>query len=454
MLDDALLDDPAALARADADSALLALAGAGARIRNALRLAQEGGLDRLQPDGRPRTVLVAGHGSALAAGEFLAALCGAACLVLPLRPDHAAPGDTGRRATADPLFTQRMGWYLPGWTGPLDLLVVASADGSEPGLPTLLQQAYARGCSTAVIAPRGSRLFEAAAQVRALPLPYAAGPPVPAARPSSPWDETLGRPAAPAAESDLPPEDPAALWAFLAPLLALAGKIGIVAVDTRSLQAAADRLDEAAVRCRPDAEAYLNPAKTLAGRLAGSLPLLWGDGPLTAAAAHRFAALLADRAGQPALTGRLPEALPAQRGLFADRLGSAAGPDDIFRDRVAEPDPLRIRLMLLRRTAPEGFGGRLPAPGQEGAPGREGWRAPEQQPQGRERAAEAESSEAVAVRRTLDRVRRLAEAHDIALSEITTDRTDPVESLAELVGVTDFAAVYLGLAAVQAGDRG
>ncbi|MEU3574209.1 mannose-6-phosphate isomerase, partial [Kitasatospora sp. NPDC036755] len=78
MLDDTLLDDPAALQRADHDRALLALAGAGARVRTALRQAETAGLDRLRPDGRPRAVLVAGHGSALTAAEMLSALAGTA----------------------------------------------------------------------------------------------------------------------------------------------------------------------------------------------------------------------------------------------------------------------------------------------------------------------------------------------------------------------------------------
>ncbi|MFD7833345.1 mannose-6-phosphate isomerase, partial [Kitasatospora sp. NPDC059803] len=90
MLDDTLLDDPAALQRADRDRALLALAGAGARVRTALRLADAAGLDRLRPDGRPRAVLVAGHGSALTAGEILTALAGQAGLISPLPPSEAA----------------------------------------------------------------------------------------------------------------------------------------------------------------------------------------------------------------------------------------------------------------------------------------------------------------------------------------------------------------------------
>lgn len=51
MLDDSLLDDPAALQRADQDHALLALAASGARVRTALRLAEAAGVSSLRPEG-------------------------------------------------------------------------------------------------------------------------------------------------------------------------------------------------------------------------------------------------------------------------------------------------------------------------------------------------------------------------------------------------------------------
>ncbi|MFF1795203.1 hypothetical protein ACFVXQ_13470, partial [Kitasatospora sp. NPDC058263] len=115
MLDDTLLDDPAALQRADRDRALLALAGAGARVRTALRLADAAGLDRLRPDGRPRAVLVAGHGSALTAGEILAALAGTASLIAPLPPTDAAAPPRTDRASAPPVFADGLAGQLPGW---------------------------------------------------------------------------------------------------------------------------------------------------------------------------------------------------------------------------------------------------------------------------------------------------------------------------------------------------
>ncbi|MER7757111.1 SIS domain-containing protein [Kitasatospora sp. NPDC097643] len=415
MLDDTLLDDPAALQRADRDRALLALAGAGARVRTALRLADAAGLDRLRPDGRPRAVLVAGHGSALTAAEILAALAGTATLVAPLAPTEAA-APRADRSGAPPAFTAGLGWQLPGWAGPLDLLVISSADGGEQGLIGLAEQAYARGCAVVVTAPAGSRLAEAALQVRALPLPY-----VPSALP-----EEAG-PAGAAAEPDLPAEDPAALWSHLTPLLALAQKLGLTQLPYDALPAVADLLDATAVRCRPDAAAYTNPAKGLAARLAGTVPLLWAEGPVAGAAAVRFAAQLADRAGRPALAGSLPQVLTAHRGMFTGQLGAGADPDDFFRDRVEEPDPLHLQVLLLRHV-PGGSGG--PTDEEEG---------PAEVPEDDERPRSF----------GVTRAHRLAAAHDVRLTEYASERPDPLHALADLVALTDFAAVYLGLAAAQ-----
>ncbi|MEV7603264.1 SIS domain-containing protein [Kitasatospora sp. NPDC089797] len=413
MLDDTLLDDPAALQRADRDRALLALAGAGARVRTALRQSDAAGLDRLRPDGRPRTVLVAGHGSALTAAEILAALAGSATLITPLPPTEAVAPRVDR-AGAPPVLTAGLGWQLPGWAGPLDLLVVSSADGGEPGLIGLAEQAYARGCAIVVTAPAGSPLAEAALQVRALPLPFVAG-----ALP----DE--GRPAEPAAEPDLPAEDPAALWSHLTPLLALTQKLGLTQLPYDALPAVADLLDAAAVRCRPDAAAYTNPAKGLAARLAGTVPLLWAEGPIAGAAATRFALQLADRAGRPALAGSLPQVLTAHRGMFTGQLGAGADPDDFFRDRVEEPDPLHLQVLLLRH---------VPGTAGEG-----------------EQDGPAEVTEDDERPRSFgaNRAHRLAAAHDVRLTEYASTVPDPLHALADLIALTDFAAVYLGLAAAQ-----
>lgn len=405
MIDERLLDDAERLTRADTRGALLALASAGARMRTALRASEEAGLAALRPEGRPRAVLVAGHGSAATAGDVFAALCGGVCQVAVLRP---GPGeDAGPE------------WTLPGWAGPSDLVIAVATDGEVPGLVKLVERAYARGCSLVVIAPTDSHLGQAALQVRALPLPY-----VPGAEPDErrPLHE----------DADLPREDPSDFWGVLTPLLGLALRIGLLPGEPRALNDAADRLDEAAVRCRPAAAAYDNPAKTLAVQLDATLPLLWSLGPCGTAVAGRFTAMLADHAGRAALSGVLPEAMAAQRGLFSGGLGAGpAEPDDFFRDRVEDEGTLRLQVVLLRhRPGPE-------TAAVNGTPDVTGEPPADHLP----------DNDSPGTRRTVARAHRLAADHQVALRELGSSRADQVEALAELVALTDFAAVYLGLAA-------
>ncbi|MFJ4847498.1 MULTISPECIES: SIS domain-containing protein [unclassified Streptomyces] len=377
MLDETLLDDPEGLARADTRGRLLGVAAAGARVRTAARLAQEAGIGELKPDGRPRSVLVAGPGAATAAAvaELLAALGSGSAPVLPLRPTGPAPYD--------------LRWTLPGWAGPLDLLLIATPTGTEAGIADLIEQAYRRGCTAAAVVPAGSPIAEAIAQVRGMVLPYAAAP-------------ESGAP-----DAADPDEDLGAFWALLTPLLALGDRIGLLPAPADAIERVADRLDEVAARCGPAIATYSNPAKALASELAESLPVLWSEGPLAAVAARRFAATIASRAGRPALHGELPEAVDTHGALLAGALAGALDPDDFFRDRVEEPEDLRLRVVLLHR------------------PGN-GTQAP------------ATSSAAVA--------REFTTTHDTPLSELAAgaDGT-PLESVVELLAVTDFASVYLAV---------
>ena len=420
MFEEWLLDDQAALTRADGAGLLLDLASAGATVRRAVRLADEAGLDRLRPEGRPRAVLVAGHGTAAVAGEVLAALGGTVCPVTVLAPsltDPAHPSDRpGPQASASDLrsdFALSLDWALPGWVGPSDLLLILSTDGTEPGLIALAELAYTRGCSVVSVAPAGSSLAGATLQVRGLPLPFAT---------------VGGVEPVPGLERDLPQETPSALWGLLAPALAFADRVGIVSIPVSSLQSAADQLDDMAVRCGPAADTYSNPAKSLAIHLDGVLPLLWSDGPGTAAVSRRFAAMLSTEAARPALTGMLPDALTSQYGLLRGQLGAESDEDDFFRDRTEDSDALRYKIFLLRRTQQSIGSPTHPEP------------LPLLQPEPEPDAAPAPAPYAVA------RVHRLATDHRIGIQELTSALPDSLGAITELVALTDFAAVYLGLA--------
>ncbi|MFF3000347.1 SIS domain-containing protein [Streptomyces sp. NPDC057950] len=373
MLDDSLLDDPEALARADRRELLRGAAEAGARVRTAARHATEAGIPELKPDGRPRAVLIAGPGlAATGVAELLATLAGASCPVTRLTPTGVAPAGGALR------------WELPGWAGPVDLVLIATPDGSEPGLELLVEQAYRRGSSVVAVAPTGTPIAEAVEGTHGLFVPMATAP----YEPNSP----------------LAASAPGVLWALLTPLLALLDRTGLVSAPPEALQKVADRLDRVAERCGPAIATYGNPAKTLAADLAEALPVIWTEGTSAGPAGRRFTAALAELAGRPALAAELPEALAAHSVLLSGALAAAADPDDFFRDRVEEQQVLHARVVLLRDR---------PAGGLTAAPA----------------------------------ARELALSHDTAISELEPEEGGDLETLAELIAVTDFAAVYLALAA-------
>ncbi|NJQ02704.1 SIS domain-containing protein [Streptomyces zingiberis] len=392
MFDESLLDTPETLARADTRGLLRGAAGAGARVRTAARGAAEAGLADLKPDGRPRALLVAGPEPAgsLVTGVtgLLDALSGGNTLVSRIRATGAlaAPG--------------ALRWTLPGWAGPLDLLIVLTTEGTEPGLSALVEQAYRRGCSVVSVCPPGAPLTGEVGGRHGLSVPLTP-PPNEDAPP-------LDGPARP----DRPPratgeaERPGTLWAMLVPLLVLLDRTGFHPVPPVTVQLVADRLDAVAERCGPAVATYGNPAKTLAAELADSLPLLWSDGPVAGAVARHFARSLASVAGRPALAAALPEALTTHGALLSGDFAAGADPDDFFRDRVEDPAALHARVVLLREQ-PLTAGSPTPA------------------------------------------ARESALGHDSPVSELEPAEGTVLEAAAELLAVTDFAAVYLALASTE-----
>ncbi|MEV6398722.1 SIS domain-containing protein [Streptomyces sp. NPDC051907] len=377
MLDESLLDDPDALARADRRGLLRGAAEAGARVRTAARHASEAGIAELKPEGRPRAVLVAGPGhAATGVADLITALAGAAAPVTRLHPTGVAPAAGALR------------WALPGWAGSVDLLLIATTDGTEPGLALLAEQAYRRGCTVVAVAPQRSPLSEAVDGAHGMVVPMAAAP-----------HETY--------EEETQAASPGALWALFTPLVALLDRVGLLEAPPETLAQVADRLDATAERCGPAIATYSNPAKTLAAELADSLPLIWTEGAGAGPVGRRFAAVLAELAGRPALAAELPEALPAHGVLLVGDFAAGADPEDFFRDRVEEQQALRARVVLLRDR---------PAGGLTAAPA----------------------------------ARELALSHDTPISELEPAEGGDLESIAELLAVTDFAAVYLALAGSDA----
>ncbi|MBV1946535.1 SIS domain-containing protein [Streptomyces sp. BV129] len=373
MLDESLLDTPEGLARADRRGLLRGAAEAGARVRTAARHAVEAGVGALQPDGRPRAVLIAGPGAAAThTADLLGTLAGPGSPVIRLEATGVAPAPGALR------------WELPGWAGSVDLLLIATPDGSEPSLGVLAEQAYRRGCSVVAVAPSGTPLAEAVAGAHGMFIPMA----------TAPYDQ----------EEPLAASSSGVFWALLTPLLALLDRVGLLSAGPDALEKVADRLDHVAERCGPAIATYGNAAKTLAAELADALPVVWTEGTSAGPAGRRFAAALAELAGRPALVAELPEALAAHNALLAGPLAASADPDDFFRDRVEEAPALHARVVLLRDRP---LGGLTAAPA----------------------------------------ARELALGHDTPISELEPEEGGELETLADLIAVTDFAAVYLALAA-------
>ncbi|MEU5315107.1 SIS domain-containing protein [Streptomyces sp. NPDC047461] len=372
MLDESLLDTPEALSAADRRGLLRGAAEAGARVRTAARHTAEAGVNELKPDGRPRAVLIAGPGAAaICVADLLGTLAGAGSPVIRLAPTGVAPAAGALR------------WELPGWTGSVDVLLIATSDGTEPGLSLLADQAYRRGCTVVAVAPANTPLTEAVQGAHGLFVPLA----------TAPYEEGEA----------LAASAPGILWALLTPLLAILDRTGLVTAPPDVLEKVADRLDHIAERCGPAIATYSNPAKTLATELADALPVIWTEGVSAGPAGRRFAAALAELAGRPAVVAELPEALAAHNALLAGPLAASADPDDFFRDRVEEAPVMHARAVLLRDRP---LGGLSAAPA----------------------------------------ARELALSHDTPISELEPEEGGELETLAELIAVTDFAAVYLALA--------
>jgi len=198
----------------------------------------------------------------------------------------------------------------------------------------------------------------------------------------------------------------ATLWGLATPLLVLGARLGLLDLGPRdeALEAAAVRLETVAEACRPDRESFVNPAKMLALELAGTLPMVWGSGQVGGVAAARMACQLAENAKYPAVPGVLSEAHHNQVVTFDGAFAAGAGAgDDIFRDRVEDAAGVPLRLVLLRDDDGEASSRR------------------------------AQVSEEV------------AEARSVPTTVLRAEGTSAAERLASLVGLIDFATVYLAI---------
>ncbi|TDC25581.1 mannose-6-phosphate isomerase, partial [Micromonospora sp. 15K316] len=256
--DEALLDDADALAERDPGGMLRHTAAAGAQVRESAALAAEANLSVLADEGRPRAVVIAGIGTAGRTGDVLATVAGPRCPVPVIA--HRSAG-------------------VPGWVGAADVVIAVSASGRSPEALGAAEAAHRRGARLVAVGAPDSQLQSVAERARA---PFI---PVPRRAPAR-----------------------ASLWALTVPVLLAARALGLVKVNEADLAETAARLDADADRCRPTAESFVNPAKSLALGLAGSIPIVWGSSPLATVAARRFGDTLSANARYPVVTGALGEA--------------------------------------------------------------------------------------------------------------------------------------------------
>lgn len=286
--DDSLLEDPEALR--SADHLLRPLAEAGARVRRELAAA-EGPLSELEAE-RSRAMITFGPEARL-----LRAVLEPTCPV----PLVAWP---------------RLG--LPGWVGPLDVVVVMGG-GDRVSLAAAFE-AVRRGCRLIVACPADSSLARESGSSATTILPTTTGDPLAAA---------------------------------IVTLVALHA-LGLGPVVNP--EAVASAMDQVASDSSLALDATQNPAKATALELADAQPMVWGGSILAARASRRVAEALRSASGRVVLSadaGALMPLLAAvpSRDPFADPFEESAAErrpglvlvDDGMDDEQAAEDRERLR---------------------------------------------------------------------------------------------------------------
>lgn len=357
VFDDTLLDDPRRLDDADTGGVLRAAAMAGAQVRSTIEAANELELPERLDIGRPRSLVIivrpgAGHGAA----HLLTALLAPAC------PVPVVVTDT-----------------VPPWIGALDVVLAHTDDPYDRDLAVSLERAARYGATVVLSAPPEGPVASAVAGRGLVLSPRVVGPP------------ELAFPRA------------------LTTGLLTAGALGLLVSDVDGL---ADRLDNEAARGHLEHESFVNPAKSLALRIADRTPLLWGldhagvaVGQHAAYALGAHAAVVADVSDYRQALAR--PALHAMAARGGDERDIFADPDF---DEVGGAAPPRALLLAVRS-----------GPGVDDA-----------------RFRVAETLPAADV---LAPAEELADADDVACAAVLALRFE-------------FAAVYLGLAAGTIGGAG
>jgi hypothetical protein len=288
------IDDTDNLIAADRQALLRSAAMAGAQVRSTAAAMDEGALDSVRGQDRPRTVVwVAGRGTAATAGAMLASAFGG--------------------LAAEPIVVAA---EAPPWIGTLDVLVVAGDDPGDPALVDAAATGVRRGARVVVAAPYEGPLR----------------------------DTTAGRVAVLEPRVRVP--DEFRLSRYLAAGLAVLHSVD-AGLET-DLATLADELDNEALQNSAGREVFTNPAKALAERVSGHRVALAGDCAATLALARHGSSVLLRIGHQVAAASGLADALLAvqETAAFDDPAGA------LFHDEEIDgPLPERLRVLALTLAA-------------------------------------------------------------------------------------------------------
>ena len=281
------LDDVDGLIAADREGLLRAAATSGAHVRAVAQASSEGVLTALTT-ARPRAVVVVTGGSLVArrAADFTVALI-AAHLDTPL---VVAPS-------------------LPGWVGPLDIVVLAGDDPGDRHYYDAALRALRRRAELVVAVPVEGPLADAVGTEKAVDL-----------SPRLPVDPRFG------------------FARLVAVLVAVCVALEAVRLHPAPplLSDVADAIDAEAAADHPGNETFHNQAKLLALRLDGR-PVVWaGDTPGAAVVAEHSAAVAFAVAGVASASVDEPVAVARARHSAAS---GTSGVDSIFYDPDFDPAP-------------------------------------------------------------------------------------------------------------------
>ena len=290
--DDSRLEDPAVLA--DASPLLRNLASSGARVRREAATA-EAPLTALTDVDRPRAVIAYGPEARL--------------LRAVLEPVCPVP------------FVAWPALGLPGWVGPLDVVLVIGRRGPES--LAVAHEAVRRGARLIAVCPPDSQLALQAASRSTTLLPVGTGDPLAAA---------------------------------VVALVAL-NQLGLGPSTSPDPIAAA--LDAGSESCSARTDVSVNPAKKMALDLADAAPLVWGGSVLAARASRRIVEALRLASGRVGLSadssdvvGLIQQVRP--RDPFADPFeesGAERRPGLVLVDDGMDDESAAESRVRLERTA-------------------------------------------------------------------------------------------------------